>query len=157
MPAFSQLARAQMRNPLGSSASGMLTELQALEDLLVAAAPAAIQDATAVGAILDLGGAVDGNAITANGDDDSMSEPTDAERRERQWQLDLDSAAFLSAIGLGIYDADGQELYSDNTYRPAETRSRPPTPPVPTTGTEYCPLASGSSTPVPSQVNLAQT
>ena len=56
MPAFSQIARAQMRDPLGSSTGGMLTELQALEDLLVAAAPAAIQDATAVGAILDLGG-----------------------------------------------------------------------------------------------------
>ena len=56
--AFSQIARAQMRDPLGSSTGGMLTELQALEDLLGAAAPAAIQDATGVGAILDVGGDV---------------------------------------------------------------------------------------------------
>ena len=149
MPAFSQLARAQMRDPLG-----MLTdELQALEDLL---GTPAIQDTTGIGAaaIEDLGGAVNGNAITADGgeDSDGMSEPTDAERQARQEQLDVDSEAFLNAIGLGIFDADGAELFSDNTFRPAQTRSRPPTPPVPTTGTEHYLMASGSSTPVPDQV-----
>ena len=94
--AFSTLGRAQMRDPLG-----MLSELQALEDLLGAAAPAAIQDAAGVGAILDEGGTVNGTAAyTANGgDDDEMSEPTDAERLTRQLQLDADSAVFLSAIG----------------------------------------------------------
>ena len=130
--AFSTLARAQMRDP-----SSVLSELQALEDLLSAAAPAAIQDATGVGAILDEGGAVNGTAAyTANGgDDDEMSEPTDAERLTRQLQLDADSAVFLSAIGLGIFNADGEELCNDNTHRPAEPRARPPTPPLPTTGT----------------------
>ena len=68
--AFSDLARRQMRNPMGSLAD-VADELQALEDLLVV--QPAIQDAPvigierAMGTLGDLGGAAHGNAIAANG------------------------------------------------------------------------------------------
>ena len=74
-----------------------------------------------------------------------MSEPTESEQRERQEQLDRESSEFLSAVGLGIFDPDGLELYSDQTYRPA--LMRPPPPPVPSAGTEHFVMATGDSTP----------
>ena len=47
--AFSQIARAQMRDPLGNS-TGMLRELQQLEDLLTEVGQGSILDAVSSGA-----------------------------------------------------------------------------------------------------------
>ena len=49
-----------------------------------------------------------------------MSEPTDAERAERQTQLDEASREFNAATPTGVSDESGQELYTDGTYRPVQ-------------------------------------
>ncbi len=76
--AFSQIARAQMRDPLGTG-TGMLRELQQLEDLLTEVGQGSILDATsgapAPGAILDEGGAAQPAAIT-NGDSRTVGDTT---------------------------------------------------------------------------------
>ena len=129
--AFSQLARLQMADPMGMLSS----ELDQLTQLLNAAppaGPAAIQDQPLE----------EGTALEAvNGgedyheDDDITSEPTEAERIVRQGQLDTDSHEYDSAVGLGIFDADGLEQFSDQTMRPS-------VPSVPTpVGTQHFSLA----------------
>ena len=137
--AFSPLARLQMLDPLGM-----------LEDV-PGAQPAAI--ANGIHAIVDEGGVPTGveavaDAIDDEFDDDGMSEPTELEQRERQSKLDHDSSEFLQAVAMGVFNGEGEELYSDQTWRPevARTRSRPPTPPVPG-ATQNFELATGNTTP----------
>ena len=115
--AFSQIARAQMRDPLGNS-TGMLRELQQLEDLLTEVGQGSILDAVssgapAPGAILDEGGAASQLQLAADNGEDAhseMSEPTDAERVARQLQLDTESAQFLSTVGQGVFNTEGEGL-----------------------------------------------
>ena len=163
--AFSQLARLQMLHPMG-----MLGELEELEDILAstgAILDAATQSGQGAGAILDAatqsgqgaGAILDGNAAgqgeIANGDahsepvaeddvSDDMSEPAENERAARQLQLDAASQEFSAAVCTAVYDEQGQELFTDNTWRPV---MRPPTPPIP--GVQCYELASGNSTPPP--------
>ena len=143
--AFTQLARQQMQNPLG----GILGELQRLEDILAEVGVGAILDAATqggtathsgpgLGAILDgstagQGEITDGEAQPSPepADDnvsDDMSEPTELERAARQLQLDADSKEFSDAVGSGVFDEQGQELFTDSTWRPV---MRPPPPPFP--------------------------
>ena len=50
--------------------------------------------------------------------DDGMSSISPGEVALRQSQLDMDSAAFLGAVPVGVY-VDATELYSDGTCRPS--------------------------------------
>ena len=47
-----------------------------------------------------------------------MSSVGVGEAEARQAFLDLASAQFVSAHGAGIFNENGEELYSDDTYRP---------------------------------------
>ena len=158
--AFTQLARLQMLNPLG----GILGELQQLEDILAEVGVGAILDTATqsgqvLGAIMDEGG-TGGQGELTNGEalpspdpgndnvSDDMSEPTELERAARQLQLDADSKEFNDAVGSGVFDEQGQELYTDSTWRPA---ARPPPPPIPGK-VQYFELASGNSSPSPELV-----
>ncbi len=142
MAALSDLARLQIRQPLGR-----------LEDF--ANVPVDVQAAIANGApaIGDEGGPTVLGEVedVANDDDDfeAMSEPTELERAERQWQLNRDSAEFLEAEALGVFSGEGEELYSDQTWRPevARIRTRPPTPPMPAPSPEHFMFPSSPSPP----------
>ena len=151
--AFTQLARLQMLNPLG----GILGELQQLEDILAEVGVGAILDTATqsgqvLGAIMNEGGTAGQGELT-NGEallspdlgndnvSDDMSEPTELERAARQLQLDADSKEFNDAVASGVFDEQGQELYTDSTWRPA---ARPPAPPIPGK-VLYFDLASGNS------------
>ncbi len=132
MAALSDLARSQILHPLGR-----------LEDF--ANVPVDVQAAIANGApaIGDEGGptvlgAVE-DMVNDQDDYDIVSEPTELERAERQRQLDRDSAEFREAEALGVFNGEGEELYSDQTWRPeaARIRTRPPTPPVPVQSPEH--------------------
>ena len=123
--AFTQLARLQMLNPLG----GILGELQQLEDILAEVGVGAILDTATqsgqdLGAILD--GSTGGQGELTNGEaqpspepgndnvSDDMWEPTELERAARQLQLDADSKEFNDAVASGVFDEQGEELYTEH-------------------------------------------
>ena len=144
--AFSELARLQMADPMG-----MIGELNALEDMLNVAAPPQAAIGNGIEALGDYqdpqGGAptvVEQVPDEIEDDfEDLMSEPTENEKRERQSKLDHDSAEFLQATGVGVLNGMGEELYSDDTWRPQAARTRPTTPPVP----QQYQMATGNTTP----------
>ena len=150
--AFSDLARRQMRDPLGSLAD-VAEELQALKDILLVAQPAIANGITAV---LDVGAGIGiledavgtaAEAATAPDaaeprSDSEMSEPTQEEKLTRQQQLAAASKEFDEAVATGVF-IDENELYSDGTVRPIVPPVVAPKAP------EQFNLATGDSTPPP--------
>ena len=129
--------------------NSLAEELQALEDILQAVQPAIANGTTAV---LDAGAGIgileDGVGTAEARSDSEMSEPTEEEKLTRQQQLAAASKEFDEAVALGVFNGEGEELYSDQNWRPetARTRSRPPTPPVPEAA-QHFELATGDTTP----------
>ena len=110
--AFSARARLQMSDPLAASAS---------DGSARSASPRAI-----MGPGTGRQPAPDGAERDAS--DDGMSSVGLGEAEARQQFLDAAAAPFLQATGIGVYNETGEELYTDDTFRPVSapiTADRP--------------------------------
>ncbi len=149
--AFSNLSRLQIVAPLGMRENG---HGALVPRALTNGAQALTDQGGGVQALMDAEIEIPPEVEAGADDDfeDDISDPTEQEQADRQQQLDSQSSEFLQAYGLGIYNETGEQLYSDQTYRPEmplpedKPLMRPPTPPVPL-GAEAYQLATGNTTP----------
>ena len=101
--AFSARARLQLSDPLAASAS---------DGSARSASPRAIMGP-------GTGRLPAPNGAERDASDDGMSSVGLGEAEARQQFLDAAAAPFLAATGTGVYNEAGEELYTDDTFRPA--------------------------------------